>query len=110
LEDRVITEHTIDLDLDWLDDDNVKAIEFAQENHVVGIITAHWSEESYEDFDQHGGSYPSTAWKLWTWTLEGVLVNGHQMHMPDLPAGITAAFDAHGCEKELMREQPRGTR
>jgi hypothetical protein len=29
------------------------------------------------------------------------------MHMPDLPAGITSAFDAHGCEKELMREQPR---
>lgn len=101
------TEHTIDLDLDWLDDDNVKAIEFVKENHVVGVLTAHWSEESYEDFDQHGNSYPSTVWKLWTWTLEGVLVNGHQVHMPDLPAGITAAFDAHGCEKELMREQPR---
>ena len=36
----MITEHTIDLDLDWLEHDNVKAIEFVQENHVVGIITA----------------------------------------------------------------------
>jgi len=106
----MITEHTIDLDLDWLKDDNTKAIEFVQENHVVGIITAHWSEESYEDFDQHGNSYPSTAWKLWTYLLNGVLVNGRQMHMADLPSGITAAFDAHGCVKELMREQPRGTR